>query len=70
MTLERALQQVLRMAMRSLVSVGLSRGIDYASRRGKDRAEMTAEEKTRAAETKKTVGRLRRAIRMLRRTMR
>jgi hypothetical protein len=60
------LQQVMRMAMNMLVS----KGIDAASRGGKDAGDMTPQERGSAQAKRQNMGRVRQAANMLRRFMR
>jgi len=67
MNIERLISMILRQFTRRLVSRGVDAGIDLAARRGRDRTEMTPDERDRARNVKQTAKRARQASRLLRR---
>jgi hypothetical protein len=64
------MNRLINMGMRMLMNKGINKGIDVASRRGKNAADMTPEERQAAQNTRKNAGTARRSLGMLRRFMR
>lgn len=67
MNIERMIMMIGRMIMRRVLHRGVDAGIDYASRRGKDREELTPEERKRAQSAKATAKRAKQGARLMRR---
>ena len=61
------MDRLITMIFRRLLNRGISAGIDMASRRGKDPAQMTPEERQQAQSAKQTAKRARQAMRLGRR---
>lgn len=63
MNMNRLIQMAIRMVMRH----GVSRGIDYAARRGKDAKSLTPAERAQAQGAKDLAGKARKGARLVRR---
>ena len=67
MDFARLFQMLGNRLVRSLVSKGVSAGVDYAARGGKTKAEMTPEERAQAAQGKATAKKARSMAKLARR---
>lgn len=67
MNLNQLLNMAINMVMRRLVNTGITKGIDLAARRGKPKAQMTAEDHNQASAARQTAKRARQAARITRR---
>ena len=64
------MNRLINMGMRMLMNKGVNKGIDIASRRGKNAEDMTPQERQTAQTARKNAGTARRSLGMLRRFMR
>ena len=67
MNIERIIQMATRMFMRKVMNKGINASVDYAARRGKDKAEMSEEERQQAQDAKQMAQKARKSARLLRR---
>ncbi len=61
------IDRIITMILRRLMNRGITQGINYAARRGKNPEDMAPAEKQRAAESRKTAKKARKAARLARR---
>lgn len=64
------IDRMIQMGLRMLMNKGISKGIDVASRRGKNAGDMTPEERKSAQQARQNGQKARRGLGMLRRFMR
>jgi hypothetical protein len=64
------MNRMINMGIRMLMNKGINKGVDIASRRGKNAADMTPEERQTAQNVRKNAGTARHSLGMLRRFMR
>jgi hypothetical protein len=63
----RIIQMVLNQFLRRTINTGISKGIDFAARKGKPAAQMTPEQRQQAASARQLAKRARQAARLTRR---
>ncbi len=67
MNINQMIKMFSRLFMRKIMNKGINSGIDYAARRGKDRDEMTPDEKQRARSARDIAKKAKKSARLLRR---